>query len=229
MRIAPKPKNGERMSLDTLMADPVEIPREELASWTIGPIKTEEGAVELKLASEVIAGKTRVESIGQINRDKQPWRLISGDELYGIIEFFYQTEGRTKDRSEPNSFLRELFEQKETLLMLTHISLGKIGKGQVIQRYGTPLANITEFDCERFSRGEGYPHKTLLGVRDMEGFRRSWQYMTGKPWMLRTCAEVPNLVTDYQICVQKSMIQLFFQSENPTGIALLVQTKAVTP
>lgn len=229
MRIAPKPLKGQEIRLDQLLGEAVK-PKKKSDEWTMGPVTTRQGPVSITLSTILMPNNTRDDLIQLLNQAGFPYRLISADELYAIMDFMYQGELRWGNApiTQRAAFLKAQFLVDASLMLHTELVFKPDNEAFVAYHSDTKHAHYTQFPREQFFADPEKLSLTVFNAPDPKMFSLTWAYFTGHTPCYRAFKSKNDPADTYQIRLDGSAITFHHDTESE-GLGILVKTTPVTP
>lgn len=189
MKIAPKPKEGHEISLDSLLA-PTQVMQSKLIEsinqtpdgWTLTPIHTTNGNVRMDL-SHITPGPCPLLSKVEVSArlGKQGYRLIAADEFYGMLHLIEKcsSDSESKTASEDLRVLIKLAWEDKPFLVNTRADYFQNWCGCIIQRAHCAYEHRTPLHIENFEWKETDIVEKIFGATSIVELADAWRFTTG--------------------------------------------------
>jgi len=237
MRIAPKPKPGQEVSLERLLgqtpaendpmtASPMSMERFD-TGWVFSPVKTLNGPMKIWLSSCVEQDRMRSE----IQANDSGQRLITADEFYGVLEWIYDfhTLNRPYEGApvELKAWIANLWERIPPVPFLVNTTARYLTSRKLEVRYRPGGADPIKIRSD-LRDSESLFDQTHFGAQDIQRFKKVWEYTSARPVEIRQ-PESPNQVLGAELNVYLFPGYISVIKERLKGMAFLVKATPVTP
>lgn len=213
MKIAPKPKAGQEISLENLLKMPEES-KFDLGTkegWKFWPVNTGEGQVAVKLSKDLCGSNTR-DGL-RAGLAGSTWDLISTDELFGLMTYFQAGKYEAAD------FIKEALTICD-LHFSTLITYDPAGSICAANRNNMRASTFKTFDFRAATQ-------MLFGTEYELPFVEAWnKFFPGIPEFTFNPEPDKSKIT-YQTIIRGNIIHLVQYPSQNRGYGMTVQTKKV--